>query len=235
MHRTIVATILILTASAASAQTPYAGMQIRSIKALSDQQVADLGAGRGMGLALAAELNGYPGPSHVLELADKLELTTDQRTRVKVMFDAMKAEAVPLGSKLIEQEADLDKQFASRTVTPESLKASTAAVAMTQGELRETHLKYHLSIVEVLSPHQMKRYAELRGYGDSRCIITTGVSRVARPAGTLRGACLPRPADPREHDPALERASARPCEARKHNYCAGLRQGASNQCMVALR
>ena len=64
----------------------------------------------------------------------------------------MKAEAVPLGSKLIEQEADLDKQFASRTVTPESLKASTAALAATQGELRETHLKYHLSTAEVLSP-----------------------------------------------------------------------------------
>ena len=129
MHRTIVGTIVILTASTASAQTPYAGMQTRSIKALSEQQVADLEAGRGMGLAMAAELNGYPGPSHVLELADKLELTADQRMRIKAMFDAMKAEAVPLGSKLIEQEADLNKQFASRTVTPESLKASTAAVA----------------------------------------------------------------------------------------------------------
>src|SRR3954447_19216814 len=127
MHRTIVATIFILTASVASAQTPYAGMQTRSIKALSDQQVADLGAGRGMGLALAAELNGYPSPSHVLELADRLDLTTDQRAGVQRLFDAMKMEAVPLGSKLIEQEAELDRQFADRSVTPESLKASTAA------------------------------------------------------------------------------------------------------------
>jgi hypothetical protein len=45
------------------------------------------------------------------------------------------------------------------------LKASTAAVAVTQGELRETHLKYHLSTAAVLSPSQMQRYAELRGYG----------------------------------------------------------------------
>ena len=65
--------------TAVNAQTPYAGMQTRSIKALSDQQIADLQAGRGMGLALAAELNGYPGPSHVLELADKLGLSADQR------------------------------------------------------------------------------------------------------------------------------------------------------------
>ena len=151
--------------TSANAQMPYAGVQGRSIKALSDQQMADLAAGRGMGLALAAELNGYPGPSHVLELADKLDLSADQRASVQRLFDSMKAEAVPLGSKLIEQEADLDRQFASRTVTPESLGASTAAVAATQGLLRETHLKYHLSTSAILSPSQMTKYAELRGYG----------------------------------------------------------------------
>jgi Spy/CpxP family protein refolding chaperone len=166
MNRIVSAAILVLVASTANAQTPYAGMQARPIKALSEQQVADLGAGRGMGLALAAELNGYPGPSHVLELADKLDLSTDQRAGIQRLFDAMKAEAVPLGSKLIEQEADLDRQFAGRTVTPESLKASTAAVAMTQGALRETHLRYHLSTVAILTPGQMQRYAELRGYGE---------------------------------------------------------------------
>jgi hypothetical protein len=152
-------------ATGVSAQTPYAGMQARSIKALSDQQVADLKAGRGMGLALAAELNGYPGPLHVLELADKLDLSAEQRTSVQRLFDSMKAEAMPLGSRLIEQEADLDRQFVSRTVTPESLKVSIAAVAATQGVLRETHLKYHLSTGAILSPSQMTRYAELRGYG----------------------------------------------------------------------
>jgi hypothetical protein len=164
MRKWICAALVLTSASATNAQTPYAAMQTRSIKALSEQQVADLGAGRGMGLALAAELNGYPGPSHVLELADKLNLSTDQRAGVQRLFDSMKAEAVLLGAKMIEQEADLDNQFASHTVTPESLKTSTAAVAATQGALRETHLKYHLSTVALLSPGQMQRYAELRGY-----------------------------------------------------------------------
>lgn len=159
---------LILVPGNLVAQTPYAGMQTRPIKALSEQQVADLGAGRGMGLALAAELNGYPGPSHVLELADKLNLTEDQRAGVQRLFDSMKAEAVQLGAKLLEQEAELDGLFANRIVTPENLQASTAAVASTQGMLRETHLKYHLSTVAVLTPAQMHRYAELRGYGDRR-------------------------------------------------------------------
>jgi hypothetical protein len=165
MKKWISAAILLASAAATYAQTPYAGMQARPVKALSGQQIADLSAGRGMGLALAAELNGYPGPAHVLELADKLSLSADQRASIQGLFDSMKAEAVPLGSKLIEQETDLDKQFAGHTVTPDSLKASTAAVAATQGTLRETHLKYHLSTAVVLSPGQMQRYAELRGYG----------------------------------------------------------------------
>lgn len=148
-----------------NAQTLYAGMQARPIKALSDQQVADLMAGRGMGMALAAELNGYPGPMHVLELADRLELSAEQRSAVQELLASMKAEAMPLGSRLIEQEAELDRQFVSRTITPESLKTSTAAVAATQGELRETHLKYHLSTAAILNASQMVKYAELRGYG----------------------------------------------------------------------
>ena len=79
------------------AQQPYAGLEKRPVQALSDQQVADLRAGRGMGMALPAELNGYPGPSHVIELADKLTLTDAQLATAKTLFGSMKAEAVPLG------------------------------------------------------------------------------------------------------------------------------------------
>lgn len=158
----------IAASTAALAQTPYAGMQSRPIKALSEQQVADLTAGRGMGLALAAELNGYPGPSHVIELADRLALSAEQRSQIQTLFDSMRAEALPLGAELIRREAELDRQFADRTVTPESLKSATAAVATTQGELREAHLKYHLSTAALLSPAQIKTYAELRGYGTTQ-------------------------------------------------------------------
>jgi hypothetical protein len=156
-----------LTFGIARAQNvqPYAGMQSRPIKALSEEQMADLKSGKGMGLALAAELNGYPGPAHLLELADKLELSADQRFRVQQLLDSMKQEALPLGWKLIEQESNLDRQFANRVVTLESLKAATAEIAVTQGALRETHLKYHLSTAAILTQDQMQRYAELRGYG----------------------------------------------------------------------
>ena len=150
--------------SLAQSQQPYAGLEGRSIKALSEQQIADLRAGRGMGLALAAELNGYPGPMHVLELADSLDLSDRQRAKMQELFTAMKAEAIPLGERLIAQEADLDKQFANKTITPASLAAATDAIGITQAALRQAHLKYHLSTVEVLTPAQVQRYSELRGY-----------------------------------------------------------------------
>jgi hypothetical protein len=165
MKASLIVAAVVLTTATAVAESPYAGLQSRPIKALSEQQVADLQAGRGMGLALPAELNGYPGPSHLLELADKLALSADQRARVQQIFDSMKQEALPLGAKLLEQETELDRQFATHSVTPESLKATTAAIAVTQGTLRETHLKYHLSTVALLTPNQMQQYSALRGYG----------------------------------------------------------------------
>jgi hypothetical protein len=158
----IIASALVVTA--AMAQTPYAGMQTRPIKALSEQQVADLKAGRGMGLALAAELNGYPGPSHLLELADRIGLTEVQRSEVKTMFEAMKAEAIPLGERLLAQETALDRLFADRKATPDTLAAATAQIGNTQAKLREAHLKYHLATVAMLDQSQIRRYEELRGY-----------------------------------------------------------------------
>src|SRR5262245_22961617 len=143
---------------------PYAGLETRQIKALSEQQIADLRSGRGMSLALAAELNGFPGPAHVLELAEGLVLSQEQRTKVRELLEAMKAEAIPIGEKLIAQEAELDRRFAEHTITPASLRHSVAAIGATQANLRETHLKYHLITIELLTPAQNARYAELRGY-----------------------------------------------------------------------
>jgi hypothetical protein len=145
-------------------QQPYAQLHSRPVKALSDQQIVDLRAGRGMGYALPAELNGYPGPSHTLENADALMLSPVQRERTKALFEAMKAEAAPLGERLIEQETELDRLFAERAVTPARLEAATSAIGVTQGALRAAHLRYHLMMVEVLTPEQVQRYAEARGY-----------------------------------------------------------------------
>jgi Spy/CpxP family protein refolding chaperone len=167
-HFTILLSVAALVGSAAAslAQTtsPYAGQEQRSIKALSDREISDLTEGRGLGLAKAAELNGYPGPMHVLELADSLDLSSQQRAKMQELFAAMKAEAIPLGERLIGQEAELDKAFADKTITAATLAASTETIGATHAALRQAHLKYHLFAIEVLTPAQVQRYAELRGY-----------------------------------------------------------------------
>jgi Spy/CpxP family protein refolding chaperone len=169
MKTRMAALAIVVTAFAPAAwpQThqPYAGLQARPVKALSDQQIADLKAGRGMGLALAAELNGYPGPMHVLELATPLRLSDDQRAKVTALFDAMKQEAVALGERLIAAETALDRQFADKTITTSGLGEATRDIASVQGELRLAHLKYHLATLELLTPEQAARYSTLRGYG----------------------------------------------------------------------
>jgi Spy/CpxP family protein refolding chaperone len=155
---------LLLFCVPAMAQQPYAGMQARGIKSLSEQQIADLNAGRGMGLALAAELNGYPGPSHAIELSDRLGLSPQQVSKLQELFAAMKAETIPLGESLISQERALNEDFANRTITLASLETTTQKIGSVQAALRAAHLKYHLSTVAVLTPEQVARYNELRGY-----------------------------------------------------------------------
>jgi Spy/CpxP family protein refolding chaperone len=157
--------IVMTTAALARDAQPYTGLESRSIKALSEQQISDLKSGRGMGLALPAELNGYPGPMHVLEHADALRLSKEQRDRTQKLFQDMKAEAIPAGERLIALEAQLDDLFAQRKITPATLSAATSGIGRAQAELREAHLKYHLAMVEILTPAQIARYASLRGYG----------------------------------------------------------------------
>lgn len=144
--------------------SPYGGLQQRQIKALSDQQVADLRAGKGMSYALPAELNGYPGPAHALELADQLGLNETQKSQTETLLGHMKAEAKVLGEALIAREAELDQLFKTGRADDASVEQAVQSAALAQGKLRASHLQYHLKMMQVLTPAQVASYAELRGY-----------------------------------------------------------------------
>jgi hypothetical protein len=146
------------------ADMPYFGQQARGIKALSEDDLAALRKGEGMGMAKAAELNGYPGPAHVLQLAAQLGLTDAQRRDVQAIFDRMSAAAKQLGGEFIAQEQVLDQLFAKGHITPDRLAAATAVIAELQGRLRAVHLSAHLETRVLLKPDQIARYGQLRGY-----------------------------------------------------------------------
>ena len=153
-----------IAAPAAADTSPYAGQQNRAIKALSPGEIDDLRAGRGMGLARAAELNGFPGPMHVLELGEKLNLSAEQRTRTEALMRAMRADAQRIGASLVAAEQALDRAFAERRIDDGALQAKLSEIAALQGELRYVHLRTHLAQTAILSPEQIRQYDVLRGY-----------------------------------------------------------------------
>jgi Spy/CpxP family protein refolding chaperone len=145
----------------------YAGQQTRAVTSLSDDELAGLLAGKGLGLAKPAELNGFPGPMHVLELADKLGLTPDQRTAVQAIFERMALTAKAAGSSYVEAERALDGVFRSAKPNAAAVASALAKADKARTEVRMAHLAAHLETTPLLTPEQRATYARLRGYSSN--------------------------------------------------------------------
>ena len=158
---------LVVSASVAGTTSTYTDQATRDIKALSAAEIADLLAGKGMGYAKAAELNGYPGPAHVLELAQELHLSARQRAESQAIFENMTDSAKRTGADLIRAERELEFAFRNRRVTPNLLTRTLREIAILDGQLRGVHLQAHLDQTQVLTPRQIARYAALRGYDNA--------------------------------------------------------------------
>jgi Spy/CpxP family protein refolding chaperone len=158
--------ILALTSgiSLATDQSPYAGEEVRSIKSLSTEEVESLRSGGGMGFAKLAELNSYPGPRHVLELADDLNLTPSQLAKTEALFEEMRLNAIALGEELLEAETSLDRDFERGAINPASLEQALFDIGRIRAKLRYVHLEAHLRQKRLLTTDQVAKYDEIRGY-----------------------------------------------------------------------
>jgi Spy/CpxP family protein refolding chaperone len=168
MRKSIPAALTALALIAApvwAADAPYAGMDGRAIASLSEADIVTLRAGEGWGLALPAELNGWPGPRHVLDMDDALELTDTQRGQVERLFGLMRAEAQRVGENYIEAEQALDAAFDDPTLDPVVLAGLVVASANALGELRMIHLAAHIETRQILTQEQIESYNMQRGYG----------------------------------------------------------------------
>lgn len=141
----------------------YAGQQKREIKALSQVEMAGYLEGRGMGFAKAAELNGYPGPVHALDLTEQLALTPQQRAKAQQLKDSMK-EAAILGAKLVDAERQLDLLFRQGEARDEIVTPLVQQIGQLQAEIRLVHLRAHLEMRKVLTADQINKYKQERGY-----------------------------------------------------------------------
>ena len=149
--------------------TPYAGFEAREIKSLSDQDLVELRRGGGWGLALPAELNGLPGPAHLLELQKEPALSSDQVAAITVLFEEMRAEAIIVGERFISAEAAVSAAFENAEVSREELTRLLATASEARAALRLVHLSRHLATPALLSDEQIRRYSVLRGYSDDPC------------------------------------------------------------------
>ena len=150
-------------------EQPYAGQQDREIKSLSAQDLDELGRGAGWGLARAAELNGVPGPSHLLELSGELALNEEQVAAITAIRDRMSRDAVEVGERFVAAERALDEAFAAGVPELEELERLTREAGEARAALRLVHLAAHLETPDLISAAQVERYNALRGYTSDPC------------------------------------------------------------------
>jgi Spy/CpxP family protein refolding chaperone len=157
----------------------YAGQELRDIKSLSDDDIQSLQNGTGEafgGMAKLAELNGYPGPRHVLDMASELQLTDGQRMEIERIYQNMSTNAKSMGAAIIDTERDMDRAFNNKTITQESLKLMLDKSADLYAQLRFVHLSAHLDTIQVLTIEQVQMYNLMRGYDSSSTGNTPNIS-----------------------------------------------------------
>jgi Spy/CpxP family protein refolding chaperone len=144
----------------------YAGEQLREIKSLSAEDIAELKSGGGWGFAKPAELNGVPGPAHLLEMKAEISLSDNQIASIEELHTKMLSEAIPLGEKYVDAEKILNQMFANDTYNDENLLSQIDEIESIRGQLRYVHLSKHLETVKILTDEQISKYNNLRGYGE---------------------------------------------------------------------
>lgn len=144
--------------------SPYAHAQSAEIPSLSPEEVRELRDGDGMGLARAAELNHFPGPKHLLDLAPKLGLGDARIGRIRAIHDRMKARAITKGEAILEAEKHLAGLFASGQPSEAALSRITEHLGLMRGELQAIHLLAHIEATRELTAEQVEEYDRLRGY-----------------------------------------------------------------------
>lgn len=148
--------------------SPYAGQQHRAITSLSADDQQALGQGEGWGLAKPAELNGVPGPAHLLERSEQIGLSQTQVTQLEQQFRDVKAQAIALGQAYMAAEQALDDYFRGGELDDRTLRQKVDQAEQARANLRFLHLSYHHRTLDVVTPELVQAYNRLRGYDQIR-------------------------------------------------------------------
>jgi Spy/CpxP family protein refolding chaperone len=158
--------LLVGTVGTVHAQAPDTAASAKA-RSLPADEVSSLLAGEGMGQASAAEFNHYPGPRHLLDVADQIGLSAGQKDAIRQIYLETIDQARKTGSKMVDKEAELSAAFAQGKITEDRLRALVAEIAELHGQLRLIHLAAHLKTRPLLSAEQVTKYEKLRGYTEN--------------------------------------------------------------------
>ena len=126
-----------------------------------EEEQASIARGEGFGMAMPADMAGYPGPRHVLDMQKELGLTAGQKAGVEKILEAMHEKAMARGKELFDAQARLEQMF--RDGRPEAdLREQSFRVDSIHAELRWIHLSAHLAAQKLLTPEQIAKYTRLR-------------------------------------------------------------------------
>ncbi len=165
MNSFIIALVVSLLSISAFATTT--GQEKREIKSLSQHEITGYLNGKGLGYAKAAELNQFPGPRHVLDLAKELGLSENQVQQSQAIFDAMKLHAIAYGEQFVEKEHKLNELFANSSIDSVKLDVLLGDLGILEAKIRFVHLNAHLEQKAWLSSEQIQLYDQLRGYNST--------------------------------------------------------------------
>ena len=147
--------------------SPYATQLDSPIRGLTTLEVNDLLNGRGAGYARMAELNGYPGPRHILDLNRELKLSSNQILQIETVFKQMQTDAKGVGQQIVNLEKQLSTAFASDKINETEMQTNIEELGKLYSQFRAIHLMAHLQIKPLLKPEQIDDYNKLRGYSST--------------------------------------------------------------------
>lgn len=116
----------------------------------------------GAGMAFYADINGYPGPKHVLEMQEALKLTDDQFKDISAIIDEMRENARAMGVLIIAKEQELESSFRQGKASESHTKQLATEIGSLRGALRSVHLTAHIQARSVLTKEQIATYMALR-------------------------------------------------------------------------
>ncbi|HMB37963.1 MAG TPA: hypothetical protein VKO85_02715 [Wenzhouxiangellaceae bacterium] len=165
---TIVFTVASTVAPHALAQeTADSGQHGNRHQSMQAREFSNLRQGRGMGMGRVAGVNGYPGPRHVLEHAEALELTEGQIERSGELMARVKTRAPELGNQIVDAEKRLEAMFAEGSINAAKMDSLLLEIAELRAHLRSLHLTAHLDQAAVLTEAQLEKFKTLQSAAET--------------------------------------------------------------------